>query len=420
MTKKAFSLETIGIAITLLLALVAELYRFHGVLLIDLWVPIFTFTWLGYKAFQVKFLPRGKKTPFRIPLIAYPAGLFLLIGFASLLINSANLSTTEFLESAFYCVRWISMFFLTIIVFNLPKKDRVTTIWLLFLTAFALAAAGFIQLQLLPILNETTYELDLGWDPHVNRLFSTWFDPNFVGGYLAFTLPLLIGTAFDKPTWRKYLVPIGAVILIALVLTFSRSSYLALLAGLTIFGLIKSRRLLLTSALILLIAVSVTPQLQSRTASLAGSAKSVFTEDYTLPDQSSRLRFESWEIALQLLEENPVLGHGYNRYKHAALEHKLIVDPEKHSSTGSDSSLLTILSTTGLLGFIPFMALYLILAKQAWQHRSSGYAAGFLGALTGLLIHSIFVNSLLFPLFMAPFWLAAGLLQGNRNIKPRI
>jgi O-antigen ligase len=413
MTKKALSLGTIGIAITLALAIIAELYRFHGVLLIDLWVPLFTFTWLAHKILT----KTPGKPPFRIPIITYPAGIFILIGFASLLINSANLSTTEFLESAFYCVRWISMFFLTIIVFNEPKRHKTQIVWLLFLTAFVLSAAGFIQLQLLPVLNETTYELDLGWDPHVNRLFATWFDPNFLGGYLAFILPLLIGTALDKPTWRKYLIPIGAVILVALILTFSRSSYLALLAGLTIFGLIKSRKLLLTSLLILLIAVSVTPQLQSRTASLVDSAKSVFTEDYTLPDQSSRLRFESWSIAFQLLEENPVLGHGYNRYKHAALEHKLIVDPEKHSSTGSDSSLLTILATTGRLGFMPFIAIYFLLIKQAWQHRRHGYAAGLLGALIGLFIHSIFVNSMLFPLFMAPFWLAAGLLPpiGNRT-----
>lgn len=408
MTKKALPVinpATLGIAITLALALIAELYRFHGVLLIDYWVPIFTFGWLGWQIFT-----KQLGHSFHIPKVAFPAGLFILLGTASLLINSSGLSSGEFLTSAFYGIRWISMFLLSIIVLNQPKKARRQILWMVFIFAALLSIAGFIQMQLLSDFNETTYELDLGWDPHGGRLLATWFDPNLLGGLFAFTLPLLLGTALEKPTWRKYLIPLGIIILTALALTFSRSSYLALLTGLGVFGLIRSRKLLIAGMVFLLITVTIVPQLQARVQSLIDSAESVFTEDYTLPDQSSRERFEAWENGWKLFAKKPILGHGYNRYKYAALEEELIVDLEKHSASGSDSSLLTILATTGILGFIPFITIYILLALAAWKNRRHGYAAGFLGAFTGLFIHSIFVNSLLFPLFMAPFWLAVGIL----------
>ena len=84
-------------------------------------------------------------------------------------------------------------------------------------------------------------------------------------------------------------------------------------------------------------------------------------------------------------------------------------------TSGGDSSLLNVLAMTGLLGFAPFLALYLLLAKKAWDLRRTGYGLGFLSALCGLFVHCIFVNSLLFPLFMAPFWISAGLLGSTRE-----
>jgi O-antigen ligase len=425
------NLWTIGVAITLILALIAELWRFHGVLLLDLWVPIFTGTWLLSQIAKNRAFYRLKVTaggtlrsffkvcqgPHPLPLIALPAALFILIGFASLLLNSAHLSSSEFLEAAFYCIRWASTFLLMLVVANQPKSQKAHTAILIFAFATALAIAGFIQLKIAPSFVETTYELDLGWDPHSDRLLATWFDPNFVGGFLAIAALLMLGTAYDRPRWRIPLAASGLIVLAALALTLSRSSYLALIAGLGIFGLLRDRKLIIIGALVLTLATATIPQVQDRVQSLADAAISTFTQDYTLPDQSSRLRFESWQNGWELFVDQPIIGHGYNRYKDASLQAGLTVDPAIHSSSGSDSSILTILATTGIVGLIPFLAIYLTLAVTAWRIRKkSAYAAAFLAALTALAMHSIFVNSLLFPLIMTPFWLAAGLLPiGNRT-----
>ena len=400
MQKKGLSIGLIGIAVTLIFALVGELYRFHGVLLIDLWVPIFSFSYLGWRYL--------KKDTLTWPKTIWPAAAFLFIGLSSLLLHSGDMSWTEFAYSFFYSIRWLSLFMLYLIVLNESPHTRKYILWMLFAFAFLLSIAGFIQFKIYPDFKELE---EIGWDPHSGRLLSTWFDPNFVGGFLAFSIPLILGSALDNKKWRILLLPVAATIFIALGLSFSRSAYLALITGLFIFGLIKSWRSLVVMGTLILILMIAPGPIQDRTLSIADSIESVFTEDYTLPDESARLRFGSWEEAWLLFVDNPIIGHGYNRYEYAALEQGTLKDLAIHSASGSDSSLLTILATTGLAGFIPFFAIYIIFAKQAWKDRKSGLSTGFLASLCGLFIHSIFVNSLLFPLFMAPFFLSAGLLN---------
>lgn len=403
MLKKAPSFSTVGLGLTLVFALVAELYRFHGILLVDLFVPLFTGTWVLQKLLRKEYTQWSALFPHTF----LPAFLFVVIGLASLLINSGTMNTSEFLSSTFYGVRWASFYFLSVLIFNQSKSEKTVTLWMLAAFTLLLSLAGFIQLQVMP--DFTSLE-DIGWDPHQNRLLSTWFDPNFVGGFLAFMIPILLGVALDQKPLRKVFLPIVAVATLALVLTLSRSAYLALIAALFVFGLFRSLKLLATLAVTLVLLTAVLPPVQDRFFSLVDSIASVSTETYTLPDASSRLRFESWDEAWQLFLEKPLLGQGYNRYKYAALELGTLKDLNIHSASGSDSSLLNVLATTGLTGFLPFFAIYLMLAIQAWKQRKNAAALGFLAGLCGLFIHSIFVNSLLFPLFMIPFWMSAGLL----------
>jgi O-antigen ligase len=393
-----FSVFTIGFI--LLVDLIGELYRFHGYLLLDLLLPLVCAAWLVKNLLERRPIHWPRTLPF--------AAFFCLFGLSSLLIHAGDMGAGNLLGAAFYGVRWASAYFLCVIVQSQSDWERGWTEKLLFGFSLLLCLAGFAQLDIMP---DFTAMEALGWDPHQNRLLSTWFDPNFVGGFLAFVLPMIIGTALDRPKERVWLVPLAAVVTLALALTLSRSAYLAMLAGLFVFGLLRSVKLLAAGGILLVLMTAVLPPVQSRFFTLVDNIESVFVDNYTLPDASARLRFASWSEAWQLFQEDPILGQGYNRYKYAALELGTLKDLNIHSASGSDSSLLNILATTGILGFLPFFTVYIFLAQQAWRQRKDGYSAGFFAALCGLFIHSIFVNSLLFPLFMAPFWISAGLLR---------
>jgi len=406
MTKKVFNFSTIGIALVLLFSFIAELYRVKGFLLVDLFVPLFAVGWLG-----LKFLKRG---PIKLPSTVLPAALFFFLGFSSLLINSTGMENGEVLGAAFYGVRWAGFYFLSVIVCSQNTEEKHLTLWMLFAFTLVLCVAGFVQLDVMP---DFTAMEALGWDPHTDRLLATWYDPNFVGGFLAFMLPLILGTAWDYKRARKWLLPMAFIVLVALALTLSRSAYLALMAGLFVFGLFRSIKLLAGLAVVLVFMLAILSPVQARFLSLVDNLESFFVEDYTLPDASARLRFASWDEAWQLFLEEPIIGQGYNRYKYAALELGTLKDLAIHSASGGDSSLLNVLAMTGILGFFPFFLVYFLLAKKAWHLRKTGYGLGFLAALCGLFVHSIFVNSLLFPLFMAPFWISAGLLtQTNEPV----
>ncbi len=390
MKKKDINFIDLGLGSTLFFTLIAELYRFHGILLLDIWAPLFSTGCLLY------FL---LKKNLKLPDTFLPAALFIAFGFASLLLNSGEMSNLTFAESAFYGIRWASMYFLSVIVFNRPRKIYLQ---MLFIFAGILAIAGFIQLKYIP--DFTSFE-DLGWDPHQNRLLSTWFDPNFVGGFFAFILPISIGYAIKEKS--KKILPLIAIIALALFLTYSRSSYLALLTGILIFGLIRDFKIIIFSGLIGIAFITISPQAQERVGDLIGSVDSVFTENYTLPDPSARLRFQSWENAWNLFLTAPVFGHGYNAYAEASVENKSLKDSNVHSANGSDSSILNILATTGIAGFLPYISVYILLTTRAFKNRKNAVELGFFAGLCGLFVHSIFLNSLLFPLIMAPFWIAS-------------
>lgn len=399
--------ELIGLGLILFFILVAEAYRLKGYLLLDLWAPIFAGLW------TLKMLLL-KKFPWRHPLLL-PAILFLGIGTGSLLLHSQNMTWGEWVSSFFYVIRWASLFILTLIVSVQEKPVKRAILWMIFGFGALLALAGFAQLKLVPDFNEEF--TSLGWDPHRGRLLSTWFDPNFTGGGLGLVLLLMIGNCFDEKRARPWLAPLMLVILLAIGLTYSRSAYLFLAFGVLVFGLIRSWKMLglMTIAFLLLFAGS--DRIQDRVIDMVEGAQSIVTETYTNPDPSARLRFESWELGWDLFMDQPLIGQGYNRFKFEALEQKKIIDLNNHAVSGSDSSIFTALATTGVLGTIPLLSLYFILAWQAWQHRKEALAIAFLSILAGLAIHSVFVNSLFFPPLMALFWLAAGLLPPLKYVR---
>lgn len=390
-------MKLFGISITLFLALVGELYRWNGILLLDIWVPIFAGAWLLHALINKQF----KATP----IIVFPAAFFIFFGFASLLLNSGDMGLGELVRSGAFGLRWASMFTLAVLVYKEPDKDKKMILWMVITFAVLFSMAGFVQLQIQP--DFTDLEI-LGWDPHQGRLLSTWFDPNFVGGFLAFVLAVMTGMGLDKKTPQPFLMLSAGIIFIALILTFSRSAYLALLVSILILGMLRSWKFLALVGISLVLLISIIQPIQTRVLSLTDSIGSVLTENYTLPDDSARLRLESWQEGWDLFMKKPILGHGYNRYDQATLELGTLNRFEDHSATGSDSSLLTILATTGLVGFFFFLSVYALLAKAAYLRLKNGASAGLLAGLAGLFIHSIFVNSLLFPLFMAPFWILAG------------
>lgn len=402
--KQFFYFGTLGV---FLFATLGELIRLpiataNGILPNDLWVALLVGTWLLYKTFGERSWPKSS--------LWAPFLTFALLALISLVNGSRELTTSETLSSGLYWVRFVEYFLLTFVVMDVASIPlyREKLFRIMVGAAAALAILGFFQLKFVP--NFSSYQ-DLGWDPHNNRLLSTWFDPNFVGGLFAFALSFAVGKGlFEKKISHKVLLATVATILVgALFLTYSRSAYLAFMGAMGIVGLLQSRKLIVGALIASLLLISVSDRAEERVTNMWHSAKSLFTTSAELPDATARLRVESWQNAYTIWSDHPWLGVGYNAYAYVQADYGFVKELDKHSATGSDSTLLTILATTGVFGALAYLWIVMTFLWQSFVCRKDGMALGFFAGLCGLLVHSLFVNSLLFTPLLVFVYAGAGL-----------
>lgn len=380
----------------------------NGILPNDLLIGVVVLFWLFQKTFGDRSWPKTKLwTPFLV---------FSGLAAISLLNANRNLAVSETLASGFYAIRFVEYFLWTLVIFDLAKnapKTRSRLFAVLLLAALALSVLGFLQLKFFPDFKEFQAQ---GWDPHQNRLLSTWFDPNFLGGMLTFTLCLTGAHLLGKRggTQKVTLGVITLILLVALFLTYSRSAYLALIISGLFLGILRSPKVLLAGLLAGLLLVSVSDRAYERLSDMAHSAKSLLaTDTLELPDATARLRIESWQNAITLFKDHPWLGIGYNTYAYVQADYGFVKSLDQHSATGSDSTLLTILATTGIMGFMAYLWLLGTMLWETFRRRDEPMALGTFTGLLGLLVHSIFVNSLLFPPLLIFVYTAVGLSLGN-------
>ena len=238
-----------------------------------------------------------------------------------------------------------------------------------------------------------------GWDPHQARIASTLLDPNFTG----FCMVIFIALSISLYLYRKkniYLL-FSLFATVSLILTFSRSSYLAFIAVLLTIAIFKSGKILAWGFIILILAFWLIPQARQRTIG-------AFTIDKT-----AQARLESWENALKIFKDNYLFGVGFNTYRFAQARYGFFSfdNPQGgHSGAGSDSSILLVAATTGILGLSLFLfLLFSILRTSLKSIRSNFIALTTLASFLGLIIHSQFNNSIFFSQIMLIMWFLFGL-----------
>lgn len=312
-----------------------------------------------------------------------PIFVFATVALLSLLVNINSFSQSELLSSSFYLIRWV---FYALIYFIVASENIDKKYWLrgLYFVGIAIAVFGLIQYVLYPDLRNLYY---LGWDPHYQRLFSTLLDPNFTGLLLVFTffLSFIVRTHMKKLQY----IACQTITVSALLLTFSRSSYLAFGVGLFVWTMITRKWKIFILALCIFFGIVLLFPKTGEGQNLTRIA-------------SSLARVENWQEGWQLFTQRPLFGHGFNtlRYTGGKLLH---VTPQgekiiSRSASGVDNSVLFILATTGIIGLVAYSWLALSVIRR-------GRDPVYLAILASLGIHSMFTNSLFYPWVMIWIWI---------------
>ncbi len=319
--------------------------------------------------------------------------LFSTILFLSLLFTPLHLSITESAISGLYLLRFVLYFSIFIacklLYFKKAIKPRNITAGLIG-TGLVLSLIGWVQYFFYPDLRNLVY---LGWDPHYMRIFSTYFDPNYLGLLFVLSLISLSTIASSVKKWV-----IGGLLVITLAFTYSRSSFLSLFLVNGI-NLIMKKKWLVTTVVgvgfIMLLILLPRPY---------GNESVKLERIFTLTERVSQ-----WKETGNILHNNPILGIGFNTLRFARRDLSLATNEFiwGHSGAGVDNSFLFVGVTSGIIGLLSFIFLLIILFKEI------NYTSKLI--LGAILIHGFFLNSFFLPFVMMWFWLAAADLKDEKR-----
>lgn len=116
---------------------------------------------------------------------------------------------------------------------------------------------------------------------------------------------------------------------------------------------------------------------------------------------SAMARVDNYQKTFQIFSKSPVLGVGYNNL---CLSYQKYIGRQpfkSHACSGSDSSLLFVLATTGVVGLTVFV--YGIISIFGFLIPGTNTRILF-SSFAALLTHSIFSNSMFYPWIMG--WMA--------------
>ncbi len=295
--------------------------------------------------------------PLKKPLLLWFGAMVLSLG-----VNFFYYSLPEIMVGASYIVRFVLYSGLYFIF-----KDYKLNKNIFVLISVLISILGFVQYLFIP---DVSFLSQFNWDPHYYRLISTFLDPGFTGAILV--LGLLVTK--NKVAW--------IIIYLALALTYSRTSFLMFVSAYAVISIYKkSPRIFIGAVAIMLATLIFLPR--------------TFGDGTKLSRETSTwARLENWQKTIVAWTTKPVFGVGYNVYRYAT---NSAVD--SHAGAGADSSLLLVLATTGIVGFIG----YLGLIRKIWL--TGKHDVVFAASFIGIIIASFFNNTLFYPYVMEWLWI---------------
>jgi O-antigen ligase len=217
------------------------------------------------------------------------------------------------------------------------------------------------------------------------RVKSTFTHPNPLAIYL--TILIVTGVALISRVRGIRLaaaLPPLAAGLVVLVGTYTRSAWIAVVAGLLVVGILQSKRLVALMWVGLIAVVLIAPSTAARFQDLGEN-----TRPSGQPANSLIWRFEYWTAALQQAD-NPVTGIGLGGVSVSTQEAK-----EPHND------FVRVFVETGLVGlaaYLWFCAAMVGLARQNVSAARTGLARGLgvgvAGAVTAFIVLSVVSNVL--------------------------
>jgi hypothetical protein len=356
--------------------------RFEDFLLI-----VIGFSWFARNAVK-KEIGLFLKTPLNKAILFYIFACIVSTGLG-ILADRVGAKT-----GALFVLKYIEYFIVYFMVVNhVRDTDQIKRfLFCLFLTCFIISIFGILQIPGGERVS-APFEGELG-------------EPNTLGGYLVF-MGAIAGGLFIKtenPKLKSLLPILILIIILPLLFTKSRSSYLALIPACLVLGLLMRRRVIIIGLMTIVFLLSplfLPSAVKDRilfTFTQQEASDQVQIGGIHL-DTSTSARILGLKGLLQDFPKHPVLGYGITGYEFI------------------DAQYPKVLIEMGFLGLIAFFYLLYSIVKMAVNHLNEvktpyfkGLAIGFIAGYIGLLFHAIGANTFIIVRIMEPFWFFAGII----------
>lgn len=291
--------------------------------------------------------------------------LFLTILSVSLLIDCLSYTIFENIVGIMYLLR-LCLYFIYYIYLRYHTKinkhfSKIIKNGIL-IVAILTIISTVIQYFLYPDLRNLFYQ---GWDPHLYRTFGVFFDTS-----IAATIFAVFFLTTNQPI-------IKIIYLVLIALSFSRSIYISL--SLALIYLYISKKQFKKIVLFLLMFAALIFAVP-KPAGEGVNLKRIY---------SINSRAVDYKQGVDLWKNKPIFGYGYNRIRYIKNSGSV------HSGAGFNSSFLTILVSSGIMGLASFVWVL-------WGLKRSHPAATILIVLLSLV--SVFDNVFLHPFVLFLFF----------------
>lgn len=206
---------------------------------------------------------------------------------------------------------------------------------------------------------------------------------NHLGAFIAHYCALLLGLSILDENKKRRMLYLAAILfgLHPLFFSYSRGAYLAALAVVAFYGLVKKRSYLAVLAILLLFWQAVLP------TTVVERIQMTETETGEIEDSAAH-RLNLWNHAIGLFQNNPVFGVGYGGFGFTVAEGEL---------TDTHNFYVKMLSEQGMIGFSLFLILLGKAFRSGWQLYQlkfspfySGLGLGFMGCVVACMFTNMF------------------------------
>ena len=188
-----------------------------------------------------------------------------------------------------------------------------------------------------------------------------------------FAVFLIALAAFVKRwIWRAAIWGVAFTCIYSLIYTLSRGGYLGFLVGLLALGLIKERKFLLILVALLLTWQAIVPNAVRERVFMT------YSHGQGL-DSSAQDRVSIWEDAMEVIQQDPVLGSGFNSYAYMG---------RVSDYKDTHNYYVKVLLELGAVGLLLFLAMLGICGKMTWRlfrNSKSSFLSG-LGCATFVML----------------------------------